>query len=125
MTYSFGPCYGAALLGLAIIPMGCSLMPERSDPLVGVAEPSATLLFGTDAELTSSIRPRRGTNVRPAAQWEISKTFNSGKTRISAVRHDRGSNVTEYYTSTTGPNGSVGRRRAVVRSSGARHSHRR
>ena len=78
--------------------------------------PSSALLFGDRAELTSATRMIR----RPAGgggqQWEVTKTYNSGRTRISAVRRP-GNNVTEYYNSSTGPEGSTARRRVVAKSS--------
>lgn len=52
----------------------------------------------------------------------MTKTYSGRRMRISAVRHN--GNVTEYYTSSSGPNGSTGRRRVTSRSTNIPRGHR-
>lgn len=100
--------------------LGCSANRDATQTAAQAhaSTPSSALLFGDRAELTSATRMIR----RPAGgggqQWEVTKTYNSGRTRISAVRRP-GNNVTEYYTSSTGAEGTTARRRVVAKSSNA------
>lgn len=87
------------------------------------ARPSA-LIFPPAGALAYS-GPNYGPRDRPAGAtipWEFTKTYSGGRTRISAVR--RYGNVTEYYTSSSGANGSIGRRRVTSRSTNSLHGHR-
>ncbi|MFQ5492324.1 MAG: hypothetical protein ACE5GE_16560 [Phycisphaerae bacterium] len=114
-----------AFAALMLCLSGCSAGSKNAAPVSPAPQRGVSLLFSPDAELTAAVRPYRRPSPGSADAWEVTKTFNSGRTRISAVRRGRNNNVTEYYTSTTGPNGSTGRRRVVAKSSNVRHGIRR
>ncbi len=101
------------LLLLTLGSTGCSMMNKSDDQSVSQSPTTSALLFSRDAELTSSVRPYRPQANRAAEKWDVKRSFNSGRTRISATRSS--GKVTEYYTSNTGPDGSSARRRAVSR----------
>ena len=98
--------------------LGCSTNRDATQTAAQAhaPAPSPALLFGDRAELTSATRMIRRPTGSGGQQWEVTRTYNSGRTRISAVRRP-GNNVTEYYTSSTGPEGSTARRRVVAKSS--------
>jgi len=109
---------------------GCTLSRSQEVPpseLVGGwrAEPPETssLLFNKDGgTIASPVRRDSGYTEPDLPEWEITKSFNAGRTRISAARH-RG-DATDYYTSSSGPNGSTARRRVVSQSSNLHAGHR-
>ncbi|MCP4246886.1 MAG: hypothetical protein GY778_07540 [bacterium] len=103
---------------LATLTFGCSAKRETTQTEAQAHAPSPSLLFGDRAELTSATRMIRQPIGGGGRQWEVTKTYNSGRTRVSAVRRS-GDNVTEYYTSSTGAEGSTARRRVVAKSSNA------
>lgn len=109
--------------------MGCAVSEPRElrpsqlvhqRPLTAIDDTS--LLFNTDGSTISSPIRREAHYSEPAPpEWETTESFSGGRTRVSAVRH-RG-NATDYYTSSSGPNGSTGRLRTVSQSSNAHPGH--
>lgn len=110
--------------------MGCALTGDREAPPLELVQERPTtaaagsaILFNTDGSTISSPVQREARYTEPApAEWETTESFSGGRTRISAVRH-RG-NATDYYTSSSGPNGSTRRLRTVSQSSNAHPGHR-
>ena len=96
-------------------------------PGTGASKSVAPILFPPAGSRVASARSEQQARAWLSTEtvpWEITKTESAGRTRISAVRHN--GNVTEYYTSTSGENGSTGRRRVMSRSTNfeRRHRHR-
>ncbi len=114
----------AFVLALSAIP-ACSTTGRIAEQVATSPPPArpTALIFPPAGALAYS-RTNDGPRDWPAGAtipWEITKTQSGGRTRVSAVRHDGGG--TEYYTSSSGPNGSTGRRRVVSRSTNIPHGH--
>jgi len=105
---------------------GCATGGRVVDQATTTPRPprSASLIFPSTGTLAFSRVDEAANERLPGATipWEVTKIQSGGRTRISAVRHN--GNVTEYYTSSSGPNGSTGRRRVVSRSTNIPHGHR-
>lgn len=118
----------AAVAALALLSIPACVTAERTTDAVTTAsarEFSPVLLFPPNGlRLASAVR-QAGDRPIPAAgesaSWEMTKTYNAGRTRVSAVRHN--GNVTEYYTSSSGSNGSTRRRRVTSRSTNIPYGH--
>ncbi len=100
---------------------GCSAPNSSSDRLTDSRTVrSSSLLFSDGINATIPKHRERNWQSGEVPQWEVARTFSSGRLRISGVRHN--GDVTEYYTSTSGPKGSTERRRVVARSTTGLHN---
>ncbi|MFQ5463668.1 MAG: hypothetical protein ACE5E5_13710 [Phycisphaerae bacterium] len=116
----------ATLVGGLITLSGCAAGGRVVDQATTAprSPKSASLIFPPTGTLAFSRVDEAAKDRLPGATipWEVTKIQSGGRMRISAVRHN--GNVTEYYTSSSGPNGSTGRRRVVSRSTNIPHGHR-
>ncbi len=99
-------------------------LPSRF-PGTGASKSVAPILFPPAGSRVASVRSEQQARAWLSTEtvpWEITKTESAGRTRISAVHHN--GNVTEYYPSTSGPNGSTGRHRVTSRSTSIPPGHR-
>ncbi len=118
------PTMLAAVVFLVTSISACSTGRSAANRLATAPSParSSAVIFPPTGPLAYS-RPQSDTSDGPAGAtipWEITRTHNAGQTRVSAVR--RNGDVTEYYTSSSGANGSTGIRRASSRTTNFTHN---
>lgn len=116
----------AFVLVLATVP-ACSSSGRGAHRMATASQPalSPALIFPPNGARLVHSAPEDRALPWPSVEaipWEITRTEIAGRTRISAVR--RRGDVTEYYNSSSGPNGSTERRRVNSRSTNAPHGRR-